>query len=379
MPEPISSDVRDFLLLHLIDGLGPMRIAVLLERFGSAARILRASQAELVQVPGIGEQLSASISSALRTVDVGAEVERIESANARVLMLGQAEYPAQLGSLPDAPRVLFLQGSILPEDGRAVALVGTRHPTSYGRKVARSLAEGLARAGVTVVSGLARGIDGIAHKGALDAGGRTLAVLAGGLLRLYPPEHRNLANEVVASGALLTESSMNQEPLAGLFPARNRIISGLSRVVVIVQAPAKSGALITAERAADQGRTVLAVPGPIDDEASAGCNALIREGAVLCRSVEDVLEELDGVSAVAARAKAEERAAAGMPAAPVGPPPGLDETQRRVWEALGDGSRSIDELAQHLGLAVQTLSGVLMRLEMKKAVRKLPGNRYQRS
>ena len=179
----------------------------------------------------------------------------------------------------------------------------------------------------------------------------------------------SLATQVVASGAVVTESSMDQEPLKGLFPARNRIISGLSRVVVIVQAPARSGALITAEHTADQGRTVMAVPGPIDDEACGGCNALIRDGAALCRGVEDVLEELDGVSAVATRATAEMSSAG---------PAGLDETQQRLWEALGDGSRSIDELAQTLGLAAPALSGMLLMLQMKKVVRQLPGNRYER-
>ena len=178
------------------DGLGPVRIAALLEHFGSAGRARRASQAELLRTSGIGPQLSASLAASLRSVDVDAEVERTPAPAAHLVALGQPEYPAWLASLPGAPRVLFLKGSILPADERAVALVGTRHPTAYGRKAAKSLAEGLARAGVTVVSGLARGIDGIAHRGALDGGGRTLAVLAGGLLRLYPPEHRTLADEV---------------------------------------------------------------------------------------------------------------------------------------------------------------------------------------
>jgi DNA processing protein len=247
--------------------------------------------------------------------------------------------------------------------------------------VTQRLAEGLARAGVVVVSGLARGIDGIAHQGALDGGGRTIAVLAGGLARVYPPEHRGLAEQVAASGALVTESPMLQDPVAGLFPARNRIISGLVRLVVIIQAPLKSGALITADHAAEQGRTVMAVPGAVDDLAHGGCHKLIRDGAVLCRSVDDILEELDGVSVMAQREMEAQRQAATAPAAPpapAGPPPALDETQRRVWEFLGGGPRSIDELAQHLGLGVPQLSGLLLTLEMKKVVRRLPGNRYER-
>jgi DNA processing protein len=374
MSDLFSPEIRALLALHMTDGLGPQRIAALLEHFGSAERAVRAAQAELLQVPGIGPQLSASLASALHAIDPSAEIERIRAAGASLLALGHPGYPAALAAVHAAPRVLFVQGSIEPGDERAVALVGTRHPTPYGRKVAKALAEGLARAGATIVSGLARGIDGIAHRGALDAGGRTLAVLAGGLSRLYPPEHRTLAGEVVAAGALLTESAMEQEPIQGLFPARNRIISGLARVVVIVQAAARSGALITATHAAEQGRTVMAMPGAVDEEASGGCHALIRDGAVLCRGVEDVLEELDGVSA---RAQAERAGAAPTPMR-AGPPPGLDEAQLRVWDFLAGGARSVDEIAQGLALAVPALSGLLLMLEMKRVVRRLPGSRYER-
>jgi DNA processing protein len=351
-----------------------VRIAALLEHFGSAHRVLQASPAELMQVPCIGAQVSTTLSASLRSVDAEAEIERAQAAEVRLLAMGQPDYPASLATIPAAPRVLYVKGSILAADERAVALVGTRHPTAYGKKVAKSLGEGLARAGVTVVSGLARGIDGIAHHGALDGGGRTLAILAGGLSSIYPPEHRGLADRVVVKGALVTESAMEQEPVQGLFPARNRIISGLSRVVVIVQAPARSGALITASLAGEQGRTVMAVPGPVDVEASAGCNALIRDGAVLCRSVDDILEELDGVSAVARR----HRDAQAKDTLPDGHPAGLDEMQSRIYEALADGARSIDELAQGLGLKVPELAGTLLMLEMRKVVRRLPGSRYER-
>src|SRR5581483_11391888 len=238
------------------------------------------------------------------------------------------------------------------------------------------LADGLARAGFTVISGLARGIDAVAHRAALDAGGRTLAVLAGGLSRIYPPEHAELAREVEASGALLTESKMDQEPIAGLFPVRNRIISGLSKVVVLVEAAEKSGALITAHHAAEQGRTVMAVPGPVEAASSGGTNDLIRKGAVLCRSVEDILEELHGVSAMVV---AEKKAASAPapPPAPSGPPPGLDQEQRRIWDMLTEACH-LDQLVQTLGLTVPQVSGALMMMEMKKAVRRLPGNRYER-
>jgi DNA processing protein len=369
-------EVRALLALRLTEGLGPARIEALVSCFGSARQALQASAGQLAQVPGIGATLSAQVAAALHDADVAGEIARIEKAGLGLLVRGEPDYPAGLAAIPQAPPVLYVRGGMLASDARAVALVGTRHPTAQGRKVALRLAEGLARAGVVVVSGLARGIDGTAHQGALNAGGRTIAVLAGGLARVYPPEHRGLAESVVAAGALVTESPMLQDPVAGLFPARNRIISGLARLVVIVQAAQKSGALITAEHAAEQGRTVLAVPGSVDDEQHGGCHKLLRDGAVLCRGVDDILEELDGVSVMEQRAKAAEQAAA--VARPAGPPPGLDETQRRVWDFLDGGARSVDQMAQQLGLGVPQLSGVLMMLEMRKAVRRLPGNRYER-
>ena len=187
----------------------------------------------------------------------------------RLLVKDATDYPASIGSIPDPPLLLYIRGELTPADAVAVAMVGSRQCTDYGRRIAARLAGGLARAGATVISGLARGIDGVAHRAALEAKGRTVAVLAGGLSRIYPPEHKDLADQVAASGALLTESSMAQEPLPGLFPARNRLISGLSRVVIVVEAGEGSGALHTAHHAAEQGRTVMAVPGPVDAIASA--------------------------------------------------------------------------------------------------------------
>lgn len=223
---------------------------------------------------------------------------------------------------------------------------------------------GLARSSDLSARGLARGIDGAAHRGALAAGGRTVAVLAGGLSKIYPPEHADLAGEVQTAGALLTEATMMQQPLPDMFPARNRIISGMSRGVIIVEAAEKSGALITARHALEQGRDVFAVPGPIDSPASAGCLGLLRDGAKLVRGIDDVLEELGGIAAETAAGNVE--------------PPGMDDHQRRIWEKLAEGTKHLDELAQQLGIAVPPLSTALMMLEMKKAVRRLPGNRYER-
>jgi DNA processing protein len=302
-------------------------------------------------------------------VDVPAELERMARRDVHLLALGHAGYPAALAPIAGPPHLLYVRGNFEERDANAVAIVGSRSCTSYGRRFAERLAGDLCRAGYTVISGLARGIDGCAHRGALKAGGRTMAVLAGGLSRIYPPEHADLAEEVRAAGALVSEAAMEMEPMAGMFPARNRIISGLARGVVIVEANEKSGALITASHAADQGRPVFAVPGPVDSAASAGTNALIRKGAILVRGVDDIREELEGVSAVA-------KGAGG--AAPATPPPGLDEGQRRIWEFLTGAPRHLDEMAQQLGIAVPQLSTALMMLEMKRVVRRLPGNRYER-
>jgi DNA processing protein len=376
MSQAVSDDLRHLLALQLTPGLGPRLTAALLARFGTAERVRQATADQLADVPMIGTVLARKFADALRSVDVDAEVQRIEGAGVRLFALGTPDYPPMLASLEDAPSLLYARGTVTLADANAVAVVGSRHCTDYGRRMATRLATGLARAGVTVVSGLARGIDGVAHRAALQAGGRTLAVLAGGLSRIYPPEHADLAREVEAAGALLTESSMQQEPLAGLFPARNRIISGLSRAVVIVEAAERSGALITATHAGEQGRNVMAVPGAVDNPASGGCNALIRDGAVLVRDADDILAELNGVSAQAVAQKAAETAP--VPVAPSGPPPGLDTNQMRIWASLEGGAKTFDELVQQLGIAVPQLSGTLMLLEMKRAVRRLPGNRYER-
>jgi DNA processing protein len=374
MAEPLPENVRDLLTLSLVPGIGPRLTAALLERFGSAGAALRAGVAELSAIPYITPRLAESLTQALARSDATAELERMERQGVRLIALGTPEYPPSLANIPDPPHLLYARGTLTPADANAVALVGSRGCTDYGRRVAARLSAGLVRAGVTVVSGLARGIDGAAHRAALEAGGRTLAVLAGGLSRIYPPEHTDLARQIEASGAVLTEASMDQEPLAGLFPVRNRIISGLSKIVVLVEAAQKSGALITASHAGDQGRTVMAVPGPVESASSGGCHELIRKGAVLCRSVEDILEELHGVSAMAV---AEKQAASAAPPAPSGPPPGLDDTQRRIWEMLTEACH-LDQLVQRLGLAVPQVSGALMMMEMRKVVRRLPGNRYER-
>jgi DNA processing protein len=257
-----------------------------------------------------------------------------------------------------------------------VAIVGSRGCTSYGRRITEALSAGLVRAGYTVISGLARGIDSVAHVAALDAGGRTLAVLAGGLSHIYPPEHVELAGRVAGAGALLSETPMEAEPLPGMFPPRNRIISGLARAVVVVEASERSGTLITARHAAEQGREVFAVPGPVDSPTSAGCLNLLRSGALLACTADDILESLAKSDPAVPATRSMATAAA--TAAPIGPPPELGDVARKVWEFLADGPRYADVMVQQLGLTVPELTQTLMQLEMKKVIRRLPGNQYER-
>jgi DNA processing protein len=304
-------------------------------------------------------------------VDPSVEWLQIVAHGVRVVLDGDAAYPNRLAAIPDAPPLLYLRGELIDADANAVALVGSRACTAYGKRMAERIAAELAAAGWTVVSGLARGIDGVAHRAALDAGGRTVAVLAGGLAKIYPPEHADLARQVTWRGALITETPMTVDPQPGMFPARNRIISGLCRAVVIVEANSRSGALITATHAAEQGREVFAVPGNADSPASAGCLELIRKGARLVRSADDILEDVRGIAPL------EPPRRAATPAPSTEAPPKLEPLPQRVWDAL-DTPRHADELSRMVGLPAGELAVILMKLEMKKLIRRLPGNQYER-
>ena len=373
----LSRADRELLALHLVPGIGPRLTAALLERFASVPAIAEASIAELTTIPYLGEKIALQLQASLRSNDVDEELELIERHGVRLIRLGSADYPAALTPIATPPQFLYVRGRLAPEDVQAVAVVGSRSCTSYGRRVAERLGQDLARAGYTVVSGLARGIDGAAHRGALDAKGRTIAVLAGGLSRIYPPEHAPLAEEIIAAGgALVSEAPMRMEPMAGMFPARNRIISGLSRGVVLVEAAEKSGALITASHGADQGREVFAVPGPVDSAASAGTLQLLRKGAKLIRHARDVIDDLQGIAPLVEQPSLFDGPVP-APAAPPAPPPDLDPLERSIWDCLAE-PRTVDELCRHAQKAISEMSGILMRMELKRCIRRLPGNVYER-
>lgn len=362
-----SDDERDLLALHLVTGIGPRLTSALLDHFGSASAILHASVAELTEVPYLGSKVAEAMTRALANPDVARECEAIARHGVHLRVMGRPDYPANLATIDDAPHLLFVKGTLDTRDEKAIAIVGSRACSSYGKRLAERISQDLARAGWTIISGLARGIDGSAHRGALQAKGRTLAVLAGGLSKIYPPEHADLAAEVAGAGALLTESCMLMEPMATLFPARNRIISGLSRAVVIIEAAEKSGALITARLAAEQGREVFVVPGPVDSPASAGALQLLRKGAKLVRHADDILEDMQELP----------RLVEDKPPLEAPVPRDLDDNQRKIWEALAE-RRNVDELTEQLAMPISELARQLMTLELKKVVRRLPGNCYER-
>ena len=378
--DAIPPHLRPHLKLALVPGLGPKRTRALLDHFGSADAVLLASAAQFQQVPLIGADLAAQFVAAFKSVDETAEWELLKKHGVSVALPGEAAYPERLAALDSAPPLLYHRGAWLPTDANAVGIVGSRSCTTYGLKMAERIAADLAKAGWCVVSGLARGIDGAAHKGALRAGGRTIAVLAGGLSRIYPPEHEGLAEQVAGQGALLTETPLTVQPQPGMFPARNRFISGLSRGVVVIEANARSGALITATHAAEQGREVFALPGNADSAASAGCLELIRKGARLVRSADDILEDLRGIAPPDPPkriAPPEKRPTLFDPPAATEPPPGLNDLQRRIWDALTEPKHA-DVLSRELGVPVHELTGVLTKMEMRKALRRLPGNTFER-
>jgi DNA processing protein len=367
-----DSDLRDLICLAMVSGVGPHTSRALLERFGTAGKAIDASIAALRDVQGVGPKLAERIASARREHDAQAELDLCRRSGVDVIPRGQPAYPAPLDEIPDPPGLLYVKGAIEPRDALAIAIVGTRRCTPYGMRVADRLAAALARVGMTVVSGLARGIDAAAHRGALKAGGRTIGVMANGLAQIYPPEHEELARQMAERGAVVSEMPMGQGPLSGLFPQRNRIISGLCLGVVVIEAPPRSGALSTAHHAMEQNREVFAVPGPVDSLSSQGCHRLIRDGARLVETVDDILEEL-GPLVSEVRTSSEET--------PVRHPVELtlSDQERSLLGHLTDHATAVDELIVRTGLAASQVLATLSVLEMRRLIRRLPGQQFVRA
>ncbi len=357
----LMDDLRYWLGFNLVRGIGPVRLRMLLDMFGDIQSAWGASEQVLREMK-LDRRSLENFLKVRQQVNLDEVLSRVERAGVHVLTWDSPDYPDLLRQIADAPPVLFVRGDITPADEWAVALVGTRKATVYGREVARVLASDLAQNRVTVVSGLARGIDSVAHKAALDAGGRTLAVLGSGVDYIYPAEHRKLADAIAQNGALISDYPLGTQPEASNFPARNRIISGLSLGVVVVEADVKSGALITADFALDQSREVFAVPGSILSPASAGCNRLLRDGASIVTEVGDILETLH-LDQLSEKQMAREI----LPSNP---------TEAAIIDHLSTEPRHLDELARETTLPVAVISSTLVMMELKGMTRQVAPLQY---
>ncbi|HCG76539.1 MAG: DNA-protecting protein DprA [bacterium (Candidatus Ratteibacteria) CG_4_10_14_3_um_filter_41_18] len=355
--------------LNLVDTLGPVRIRNLLKRFKEPKKVFNATISELLEIPGISRNVAERIKD-FSVARLEKELSLMEEMGLSVITLEDQDYPANLKLIYAPPAVLYIQGEIKAKDRLAIAVVGTRRCSYYGRKTANSLSYELVNRGFTIVSGMARGIDTEVHKGALKAGGRTIAVLGSGLARIYPGENKNLSKEIAQSGAVISEFPLLTSPERGNFPRRNRIISGLSLGLVVIEAPNKSGALITADFALEQGREVFAIPGNVDQPTSSGTLHLIKQGAKLVTQVDDIIEELGALINLLPKKKEEQgkkRISGGL---------GLKEREQEIYQLLTISPRHIDEIIKESNFPASVALSALMTLELKGLVKQLPGKFY---
>lgn len=369
---PAPGDEEESLLwlaLARVEGLGCSGFKRVADYFGDPRRALYASASELAQIPELDKRAVEGLLSFCGWDDARAEMRRIAAGGLRLVPFTDSIYPARLRMITDPPPFLYAAGDLKAVDETAVAVVGSRSASDYGVRMAQELCRGLAALGFTIVSGMARGIDAAAHEAALAAGGRTIAVLGSGADVVYPPEHAGLHRRIVAAGAVVSELPVGTAPLSFNFPSRNRIISGLSLGVVVVEATEKSGSLITAGLALDQGREVFAVPGQAGASRSRGTHRLIRQGAKLVETVEDIVEEISPQLLAAAPRNQKSR----------GPvlPPGMGPEVRRVFEMILGGPLHIDEVIQASGLSAGKVSEILLDLEIGGFLRQLPGKRFK--
>jgi len=370
----LTDEIRlcSWVALKSVPEIGDVLCRRLVDHFGTAEEACRASLSDLLEVEGVGLERAGTLIGYLRDRErweqAGHEVERVLRSGGTMLTLGDSGYPACLREIADAPPLLYLRGALAPEDRFSIAVVGSRDASEYGLRMAARISGDLARKGMTVVSGGARGIDSVAHRAALRAGGRTLAVLGCGLDVAYPAENSRLFAEIEQRGAVLTEFPLGTPPDRGNFPRRNRLISGLSLGVVVVEAAQGSGSLITAAAALEQGREVFAVPGPAGSAKSRGTHALIRSGARLTESADDVVSELCGLLDGMIR----------EPAAPVERvvPGDLSPGEERLLRGLDRTGKNVDRIAEDLGLGTAEVLRGLLSLELRGIARQLPGGRF---
>jgi DNA processing protein len=351
-----------WIALSLVKGIGESRLKGLVEAFGSPQKVFQSSLTSLMKRGNLSGPVAEEIAKFGNQSLIDKHLEMMEKHGVRLITFVDEDYPQNLRQLGFSPPMIYVRGEIRQEDALAVALVGSRKATVYGKLMAQKLASGLAQAGVTVVSGMARGIDTVAHRATLDSGGRTVAVLGSGLDVVYPPENRSLMEDIVGRGAVLSEFPMGTKPLAGNFPTRNRVISGLSLGVVAVEAGQNSGVFSTVRWAAEQGRDVFAVPGNVSSGLSVGTNILIKHGAKLTTDTADILEELN-----------------------LEPPPPrsrqvplLSQEEAIVFESLNSVPAHVDDVCQKVNLPISRTLSVLLSLEMRELISQLPGKLFVR-
>lgn len=394
---PLTNEQREWLALTLTPGVGTTLFVRLLARFGSPGSVLRASEAALAEV--VGERLAQRIRNYRQAVDVASQEQALAKYQARFVSLDDTLYPTRLAEIYDPPLALFIRGELYESDQYCVAVVGTRKATAYGLRMAERLGGELAARGITVVSGMAQGIDAAAHRGALEAGGRTIAVLGSGVDIVFPAEHADLMQQIIKRGCVLSSFPMGMKPLKGNFPQRNRIISGISLGTVVVEAPPGSGSLITARHAAEQGREVYAVPGQVGQRNSLGPHSLIREGAKLVETVEDILVELEVPASArqpirsvhpeqaqipepqsqplaAPTAAKRVEAVPAVQSKPPAPMPTISPTEKDVLSVLSSDGSFVDEIAMACRISVSEALSSLTMLELKGLVRQFSGKRF---
>lgn len=351
------------LILNMLPGIGSISYKKLLEHFKKATLVLKATNKELAYC-GLPSKVTENFKRNIDSLDLNKELELIEKAKARVIFLDSPGYPRLLKEIFDPPQVLYVKGKLEPY-ALNIAVVGSRLASIYGLKMAEQFSYQLGSLGLTIVSGLARGIDSAAHKGALKAKARTVAVLGSGLSRIYPPENKKLFDEICEKGAAISEFPMNAGPLAGNFPRRNRIISGLSSGVLVVEAARRSGALITANCALEQGRDVFAIPGKADSATSWGSNQLIKDGAKLVDNIEEIISELD-LGARVLRDSFKSEVGNNNNTA-------LCEEELSVLRAISSEPISFDDISKNCNMITAQILGCLTKLEIKGFIKQLPG------
>ena len=356
-----------WLALARVNGLGNAGCKKVVEYCGDPRSVLSASEGELPEVTGLEKEAIEGIRAFLGWDEAAAELRRVSEGGSKIIPFHHHLYPVRLRMIPDPPPVLYVKGEIHDKDQQSIAVVGSRSASDYGLRMTQNLSLGLASLGFTVVSGMARGIDGKAHEAALEGGGRTLAVLGSGVDVAYPLEHRELYNRICNKGAVLSELPMGTQPFPFNFPSRNRLISGISLGVMVVEATERSGSLITARLALDQGREVFAVPGEAGASRSRGTHQLIRQGAKLVERVEDVVEEI-ALQLLSLIGGLKKTARCTLPA-------DSSPEAKKVYELVQQGTMQIDEVIQASGLSPAKVSEILLDLEIKGLLAQLPGKK----